>query len=197
MSAAVRATAPSQARLLTVIAGFAVVAGVAVVAGLVLGDPDRRVEIERIVQSPFGLLGLFAFSALSSATLFLPVPGMALTVLAATVADPWLVGIAAGSGQAIGELTGYLAGATGTAVVSERLAASRTATWMRRYGAGTIFVLAAVPNPIFDMAGLLAGAVRMPLVRYLGAAGAGKIIRNTMLAFATVHGATLLASVAS
>jgi membrane protein YqaA with SNARE-associated domain len=170
---------------------------VAVGCSLILADPDRREAIEALVGSPAGLIILFAFSALSSATLVLPVPGMALTVMAATFADPLLVGVFAGAGQAVGELTGYAAGASGTALAGERLTGSRMAAWMRRYGVPTIFVLAVVPNPVFDVAGVLAGALRMPLARYLAAAGFGKILRNTLLAFATVHGGLLLAGVPS
>src|SRR5690606_10324236 len=97
---------------------------------------------------------------------------------------------------AVGELTGYAAGASGTAMTGERLTRSRLASWMRRFGMPTIFVLALVPNPVFDVAGVLAGALRMPLARYLAAAASGKILRNTLLAFATVQGGLLLAGVA-
>jgi membrane protein YqaA with SNARE-associated domain len=169
------------------------VVAIAMGSSLILADPGRRATVEALVGSPVGLITLFLFSALSSATLVLPVPGMALTVMAATVADPLLVGIFAGAGQAVGELTGYAAGASGTAMLGERLSRSRMADWMRRYGVATIFVLATVPNPVFDIAGVLAGGLRMPIVRYLAAAASGKILRNTLLAFATVHGRLLLA----
>jgi uncharacterized membrane protein YdjX (TVP38/TMEM64 family) len=45
-----------------------------------------------------------------------------------------------------------------------------------------IFVLAVVPNPIFDLAGVAAGAVRIPVVRYLAAAASGKILKNVIIA---------------
>ena len=189
---AIPAQAPTRTRIASAAAGVLLVLAVAVGSSLLLADPDRREAVEGLVESPLGLIILFAFSALSSATLVLPVPGMALTVMAATVADPLLVGIFAGAGQAVGELTGYAAGASGTALAGERLTGSRMVAWMRRYGVPTIFILALVPNPVFDVAGVLAGALRMPLVRYLAAAGCGKILRNTLLAFATVHGGLLL-----
>jgi uncharacterized membrane protein YdjX (TVP38/TMEM64 family) len=52
----------------------------------------------------------------------------------------------------------------------------------RRRGAIVIFILALVPNPIFDLAGLAAGVAQMPLARYLGAAAAGKTIKNVIIA---------------
>jgi membrane protein YqaA with SNARE-associated domain len=45
-----------------------------------------------------------------------------------------------------------------------------------------IFVLAVIPNPVFDVAGIAAGALRMPVLRYLGAAAAGKVIKNILVA---------------
>ncbi|MBW3631598.1 MAG: VTT domain-containing protein [Chloroflexi bacterium] len=194
---AIPAQAPTRTRIASAAGGMLIVIVIAVGSSLILADPGRRAAVEALVGSPIGLITLFVFSALSSATLVLPVPGMALTVMAAAVADPLLVGIFAGAGQAVGELTGYAAGTSGAALAGERLSRSRMADWMRRYGVATIFLLAIVPNPVFDIAGVLAGALRMPLVRYLAAAASGKILRNTLLAFATVHGGLLLAGLPS
>ena len=157
-----------------------------------LGDPGRRQALETMLQSPMGLVGLFGLSVLSSATLLLPVPGIALTVVAATVADPLLVGIVAGAGQTVGELTGYLAGASGGALTGERLTSSRMARWMRRRGGPTLFVLGLIPNPAFDVAGIIAGALRLPLTTFLMATGAGKVLRNVLIAAAAAHGVGLL-----
>lgn len=194
---AIPAPTATWTRIASAAAGMLLVLAMAVASSLILADPDHREAAEALVASPLGLIILFAASALSSATLVLPVPGMALTVMAATVADPLLVGILAGAGQAVGELTGYAAGASGATLTGERLTGSRLAAWMRRFGVPTIFVLALVPNPVFDVAGVLAGAIRMPVVRYLVAAGCGRILRNTLLAFATVHGGLLLSSAGS
>jgi len=61
---------------------------------------------------------------------------------------------------------------------------TQAVSWlMRRYGMITLFVLAAVPNPIFEIAGLSAGAVRMNFWRFLGPVMAGKILRGMALAY--------------
>lgn len=153
-----------------------------------LGDPARRRQLEELIQSPSGLLVLFAISAISNATLILPLPGLALTSLAATVANPLLVGIFAGAGQTVGELTGYLAGYSGQTLIDDSPRYARLVRWMRRFGPLTLFVLALVPNPVFDIAGIIAGALRMPLATYLLAAGAGKIIKNVGVAYGTALG---------
>lgn len=155
---------------------------------LILFDSERRAQLEVLISSPGGLVVLFFLSALSSATLILPVPGIALTALAATIANPLIVGIIAGAGQALGEMTGYLAGYSGQTLIDDSPRYARLAGWMRKYGILTIFVLALIPNPIFDIAGIAAGALRMPWWLYLFSAGAGKIIKNIILAYGAALG---------
>ena len=169
-------------------------AGLAVASALVLGDPPGRGELERALESPYGLAGLFALSALTTAALIFPVPGMTLTIVAATIAPPVVIGLVAGAGQATGELTGYLAGRGGGELVKARLSSSRLARWMSRYGAPSVFVLALIPNPAFDVAGVLAGALRMSVLAFLLAAAAGKVLRNVVIALLVSHGHDLLVS---
>jgi len=145
-------------------------------------DPGRREMVEGLVRSPIGLLVLFGLAALSTATLILPAPGLALTAIAGAAGDPIVVGIVAGLGQAVGELTGYLAGWSGRSFLPDNPASRRLTEWLGRRGAIVIFLLAVTPNPVFDLAGIAAGALRMPVLRYLAAAAAGKVIKNILIA---------------
>lgn len=154
----------------------------------IAADPARVEEMRRLISSPQGLLALFLINVVSSATLILPLPGLALTPLAATVADPLVVGLIAGTGQTIGELTGYLAGYSGRKALGIDARTQRMTNLMRRWGAPIVFVLALIPNPFFDVAGIIAGATRMPLRLYLLAAGAGKILKNMALAYGVTLG---------
>lgn len=158
------------------------------VGAWIAADPARVEEVRRLISSPEGLLALFVINVVSSATLILPLPGLALTPLAATVADPLLVGLIAGTGQTIGELTGYLAGYSGRKALGMDARTQRMTVWMQRWGAPIVFVLALIPNPFFDVAGIIAGATRMPLRLYLLAAGSGKILKNIALAYGVVMG---------
>ena len=181
--------APPTQRL-RVIQIFTLVILVIAFAGtfIFLFDAERRSQVETLIASPMGLVVLFFLALISNATLILPVPGLALTVLAATVANPLVVGIVAGSGQALGEMTGYLAGYSGQELIDNVPRYARMVDWMRRYGALTIFFLALIPNPLFDLAGIVAGALRMPWWLYLLSAGAGKILKNVALAYAAASG---------
>jgi membrane protein YqaA with SNARE-associated domain len=141
-----------------------------------------------LINSPLGLVVLFFLSLISNATLILPVPGIALTALAAAAGNPLVIGIVTGLGQALGETTGYLAGYSGQELIDNSPRYMRMASWMQRYGALTIFVLALLPNPFFDVAGIVAGALRMRFWLYLGVTIAGKVIKNIALAYAAAAG---------
>lgn len=191
---AVAPPSPKRLRLVQVVT-LLVVAGAFAGTIYILGDAARRAQVEALIQSPGGLLALFAIAAISNATLILPVPGLALTALAATVADPLLVGVVAGAGQTLGEMTGYLAGYSGQTLVDNIPRYAQLVGWMRRFGPATIFVLAIIPNPLFDVAGIIAGALRMPVWLYVIAGGVGKIIKNTAVAYGAVYGVEWLKQV--
>ncbi len=132
----------------------------------------------------YGYPGLFLLNLLASATLILPAPGLALALAAGATLNPYLVGLAVGSGSTLGELTGYIAGASGRGMVQDDPNYERVRGWMARHGLWVIFVLSLVPNPIFDVAGLAAGAMRIPVWQFLGAAWLGKVIKGTLVALA-------------
>jgi membrane protein DedA with SNARE-associated domain len=56
--------------------------------------------------------------------------------------------------------------------------------WMRRYGDITILILAFIPNPLFDMAGMLSGMLKMPVTKFLIYCLIGKILKMMMFAYA-------------
>jgi len=130
-----------------------------------------------------GYPGIFFVSMFSNATLILPVPGVLFTSAMGAVFNPWLVALVAGTGATIGELSGYLAGFSGQAVVENRKWYDRFSGWMKKYGDPTILVMAFVPNPLFDIAGMVAGALRMPLWRYLLWSWIGKTGKMLLFAF--------------
>jgi uncharacterized membrane protein YdjX (TVP38/TMEM64 family) len=145
-----------------------------------------RNQIQNLKHLGYG--GIFVLSILANATLILPVPGVVLTTAMGAIFNPFWVAIAAGLGAAIGEITGYLAGYSGQIIVDQTEWYDRLTRWMKRYGNITILVMATIPNPFFDLAGMAAGMLKLPLPRFLFWCSVGKIIK--MLAFA-YSGATL------
>jgi uncharacterized membrane protein YdjX (TVP38/TMEM64 family) len=132
----------------------------------------------------FGYPGIFLVSILANATILVPVPGVVFTSAMGAVFNPFWVSIAAGGGAALGELSGYMAGFSGQAVVENAERYDRVVGWMRKYGDITILVLAFIPNPLFDLAGMLAGVLKMPVWKFLFYCVIGKVIKMMMFAYA-------------
>ncbi len=132
----------------------------------------------------YGYPGIFLFSILANATILIPVPGVVFTSAMGAVFNPFWVSLAAGAGAAIGELSGYLAGFSGQAVVEDSERYKKVAHWMERYGDVTILVLAFIPNPLFDLAGMTAGILKMPVWKFLLFCVVGKILKMMMFAYA-------------
>jgi uncharacterized membrane protein YdjX (TVP38/TMEM64 family) len=148
---------------------------------------------ERIQElQAFGYPGIFLFSVLANATILVPVPGVVFTSAMGAVFNPFWVSIAAGTGAALGELSGYMAGFSGQAVVENAARYERVVNWMRKYGDVTILFLAFFPNPLFDLAGMLAGMLKMPVWKFLIYCVIGKILKMMMFAYAGNWVITLL-----
>ncbi len=132
----------------------------------------------------WGYAGVFLVSLISAATVLLPAPGWVSVMAMATVLNPYLVGIVAGLGSGIGEITGYLAGdGAAKIVVSDEKTYGRYRGLILKYDIPAVFLLAFLPNPFFDVAGIAAGSVEMPLPKFLAACIAGRILRYVLLAY--------------
>ncbi|GMR09896.1 MAG: hypothetical protein BMS9Abin28_0717 [Anaerolineae bacterium] len=163
-------------RLLALMAVIAIT-----VAGYLLRDEIKNFEA-------LGYPGIFLISLMTNATVVLPAPGFIITMIAGSIFNPILVAVAAAAGAALGELTGYLAGYSGRGVFERAPSYDRLEELMKEYGGWVILVLAATPNPIFDIAGAAAGALRMPVAAFLIWAFAGKMIKMLAIAYAGALG---------
>lgn len=172
---------PKQRTTLLRILALVFVIGVSV--GLYLVR-DKVQELESL-----GYVGIFLVSLFSSATIILPVPGVLFTSMMGAVFNPLWVALAAGTGAALGELSGYLAGFSGRGVIEKAEVHRKMENYMRRFGGVTILVFAFIPNPVFDAAGMVAGALKMPLWKFLAWCWVGKVAKMLLFAYT---GGTLL-----
>jgi membrane protein YqaA with SNARE-associated domain len=140
----------------------------------------------------YGYLGLFVISIIGNATLIIPAPVFVMACAAGMIYGPIGVGVVAGIGSAIGELTGYMAGAGGKALIPKGRLYERLHHFMQRHGMLAIFLLAAIPNPIFDVGGIIAGVLQMKGWKFLLATALGKSIRLGVTAWACQSGLPLL-----
>ena len=137
----------------------------------------------------WGYAGVFLINLVGSASILLPSPAVASVFGGGALLDDLLgvpafiwVGLIAGLGEALGEFSGYAAGYGGRIVFENRPEYERIHRWMERHGTLSIFLLSIFPNPLFDLAGVAAGAVRMPIRRFFLAVLSGKVIKDTYLA---------------
>lgn len=170
---------PKSSRFLTnilrILALFAVV-------GITLYIYSIRERVDQFAG--FGYPGIFLIALLANATILLPAPGIALIYAMGAIFNPLAVGLAAGAGGTIGELSGYLAGFSGQAVVERTDVYNRIRPWVERYGGWAILVLSAIPNPFFDVAGIAAGIAKMPLQTFMLFTFVGQLIKMTFFAVA-------------
>ena len=132
----------------------------------------------------YGYPGIFLVALLANATVLLPAPGVAVIYAMGSVFNPLGVALAAGTGAAIGELSGYLAGFSGQAVIDRGDVFERIHPWVEKYGGWAILVLSAIPNPFFDIAGIAAGMTKMPVRTFLLFTWIGQTIKMLMFALA-------------
>jgi uncharacterized membrane protein YdjX (TVP38/TMEM64 family) len=132
----------------------------------------------------YGYPGIFIIAMLANATVFLPAPGVAVVFAMGSIFNPLIVALFAGTGAAIGELVGYLAGYSGQGIVENTQMFARIEPWVRRYGVFAIFILAALPNPFFDIAGVAAGILKIPIGKFFIACWLGQLIKMFAFAYA-------------
>ncbi len=138
----------------------------------------------------YGYLGTFIISVILNASIVLPVGNfVAMAALGATLPSATIVGLAGGLGAAIGEMTGYVAGYSGQAMITTKdnkwyLMFER---WLSKWGAPAIFLLSIFPFA-FDVVGCIAGACRYPIWKFFLACWFGRTILYIGVAWAGALG---------
>ena len=137
--------------------------------------------------SRYGYFGIFVVNFISSATIFLPVPGIATVFIGGAVWNPILVGLISGAASSIGELFGYFLGFGGRGFLKT---IEHEGKWVKRLentflksGFNTTLIFSLIPLPIFDAIGIIAGAVSYPVEKFFLATILGRTVRNIVLAW--------------
>lgn len=140
----------------------------------------------------YGLFGLFILSIIGNATVILPVPVILSAFVGGAVFSPLLVALVISLGATIGELTGYFAGYGAEDILKKDLKLQWVKKWMDKFGLWALFILAAVPNPFFDLGGIVAGANEVPINKYMIVVWLGKFIKFATLAYLGANSVTFL-----
>ncbi len=147
------------------------------------------------ITGTWGYPALWLISLLRASSVLIPIPGGGLTFAAGAVMDPvWgipapiMVGIAAGSAESIGEFTGYFAGINGGRLMEKRKIYQTIRGWIHKRPFQTMLLMSFAPSPVFDVAGLAAGAARVPVRIFYPAILIGKIGRGILMAYVGYYG---------
>ncbi len=131
-----------------------------------------------------GYAGVALSALLASGGLIVPVPALAAACVASLFFFPLLIGIIAGTAETAGELTGYFLGYSGRGIIRRRPFYLRLESWMRQRGWLLLLILSVIPNPVFDIVGMTAGALHYPLWSFLAVVLVGKLIKFIAFAYA-------------
>jgi membrane protein YqaA with SNARE-associated domain len=138
----------------------------------------------------YSYIGIFILSFLGSASLFIPLGSLQLTVvLVAKGLNPILSAIIAGVGSGIGESTGYIFGKESKELINTK--DMNKLKWflklqkgiIKKYELAGIFILALMPNPVFDFVGIYCGLRKIDYKIYLVLTILGRIIRYFILIY--------------
>lgn len=132
-------------------------------------------------------LVVFGTSLLSNLTIVAPVPiATSIMIAVATEFSPLIIALFASAGGALGEMSGYYAGYLGRkiALTDQLMGYSRIEGWVQRNGAWAIFIIAVQPILPFDFGGMIAGAAKMPLRKFMPALWAGRFVKYLLVIYA-------------
>jgi membrane protein YqaA with SNARE-associated domain len=170
---------PKQRRWLRIALYVVVLAGVSVVFFLLFPYLMRyfNFPIEDLASTAY--LVVFGITMLCNAAVLVPVvfPHLTVMIAAAGYWNPFIVALVASAGGALGEITGYYAGYLGKRIVDLEKAPGydRLVGWMQRHGFWGILLVSSQPILPVDIAGLVAGASKLPLWKFLVPCWVGKL----------------------
>ncbi len=144
-----------------------------------------RIAFPRYETGLFAYLTVFAIALVINVS-FVPLPfAVSIMIALAARADPVLVALFGSLGASIGELSSYYAGFVGKrlAIPDDVPGYQLVRNWIRRYGIWAVAVLSFQPVLPFEIAGLLAGAAKMPLYLFFPGVLLGKFPKYVILIY--------------
>ena len=138
-------------------------------------------------KNPFvGYLSVFAIVLVLNLS-FIPIPFVITIMIAAAAAwNPLLVALVGSLGSCFGEMSGYYAGVLGNKIaIPDDLNGYRLMKrWIDKYGFWAIAFISFQPLLPIEVAGIISGAARMPVRKFLPALILGKVPKYIILVYA-------------
>jgi membrane protein DedA with SNARE-associated domain len=138
-------------------------------------------EVER-----WGYLGIILINVLAGATMLVPVPALPIVFTMGSILDPWVVGICAGFGEAVGAIFIYLQGYGGRAIVPDAARnryIARMIGWVEKRGTLAIFMMSSFFDPFFYPVTVAIGMLKFQVWKFFLATWAGKTVKGMIVAY--------------
>ena len=141
----------------------------------------------------YGYIGIFFISFLGATSVIIPIPSSVVIFILGGLSDaagnflfePLFIAVAAGTGAAVGELSGYLIGLGGRKVIGEKYKKKMDILMrlFQRFGPIVIFVFALTPLPD-DLLFIPLGVMRYKILHAFIPALLGKFVSSLIIAYA-------------
>jgi len=145
---------------------------------------QQLTEWMKTLAVQYEYFGIFLISLIGASSIFFPIPYTIVIFALGSTFDPLWIAVAAGTGSAVGEFSGYLLGFGGRRVIGEKYKKKMEFLMklFARFGPIIIFLFALTPLPD-DLLFIPLGVIRYSLIQALIPALIGKICMNFIVAY--------------
>ncbi len=120
--------------------------------------------------------GVIIACFLSNASILFPSSSILIAIGYSRLMNPALTALCAAVGASFGEMTGFCIGRCGSKVISDKLY-WWLFSYVQQHGYLMVFLFAIMPFPVFDIVGLLSGALEMKPFKFFGVCMLGKYVK--------------------
>lgn len=136
--------------------------------------------------APVSYLGVLLVCFIANASVLLPAPSILVVVQYSMVLNPLLTALCGAIGATLGEMTGYLAGAHGGNLLALKVR-KKVLSVMPKHPYLVVFCFSLIPLPVFDIVGLIAGAMKLNQAKFFATCLAGKLIKMASFAWMATY----------
>ena len=153
---------------------------------------QKFLTIDPTIIGLVGIPMIILLGFIGSVTVIIPVPVIPLVFTGAAILNPVGLVIAAAASITAGMAVCYILGRRGHTRAARVTAESQASlprpissfySWSTDNVGTASFIIAATPNPVFDYAGIIAGATRVDVRRFLAGTFFGKMAQASVIAF--------------
>lgn len=133
-----------------------------------------------------GLAGIFLVNLIGSASFSFATPGFLTVIAGGSIYPIFLVALFSSLGAALGDLVSFAMGFSGRKLINHKL---EKKAWFivlekvfKKHSIWVLFLFSIIPNPAFDVIGIIAGIFAYSPLRYFLIVFAGRFLRFLLLA---------------